>query len=185
MAPSGRGPVARKEEGIVEGIFQGARRRCVHSRRYAGLVACALLWLPMLAQAQDPDEDMPSLSVSEALALHQAPKAWMVNPVTCERVSAVTDAAGRLIGEGGGVALYRQEKPDRPFMRITTRTDSAYVARFPASPGEVIISRAYVRHPRTNQYVYGRATEVVCSHNDVAVGEVTVTTGAVEAEATP
>jgi len=144
--------------------------------RGAGLVAAMLLGLMAPAQAQDhADEDeMPELSVEQALALHQEPRAWMVDAVTCERVSAVTDPHGRLVGAGGGVALYRQENPRRPFMRVTTRKDGAYVARFPASPGEVIISRAFVRHPRTNQSVYGRATEVVCVDQDVAVGEVSV-----------
>lgn len=137
---------------------------------------CGLLMLVVFSSpAQDLEDEMPALSVPEALALHQAPKAWMVDEVTCERVSAVTDAGGRLVGEGGGVALYRQEQPDKPFMRVTTRRDSAYVARFPASPGEVIISRAYVRHPRTNQTVFGKQTEVVCTDNQVAIGELVTT----------
>lgn len=142
-----------------------------------------MLWLALLlaalpqAHAQEADEDAPApYSPTEAMQFHLSPKAWMVDATTCERVSGVVRPDGRLTGAGSGVLLYRQDNPGRPFMKATTREDGVYVARFAARPGERVLSRAFVRDPRSGKTVYGRTTVVECSDNAVAVGDVSQVT---------
>ena len=52
-------------------------------------------------------------------------------------------------------ALFRADDRREPFLRVVTREDGVYVARFPAKPGEVIYGRGYIVDSRTGKEIYG------------------------------
>lgn len=45
-------------------------------------------------------------------------------------------------------------------MKAAIREDGVYVERFTARPGERVLSRAFVRDPRSGKTIYGRTTVV-------------------------
>ncbi|MBO9718254.1 MAG: hypothetical protein J7507_16000, partial [Pseudoxanthomonas sp.] len=77
----------------------------------------------------------------------------------------------RQVVRGGRSALFRKDNPRAPFMRVETREDGVFVARFPATPGEVIVGRVYSVDPRTRRFVYGAPMETTCRQDSVSVGE--------------
>lgn len=132
-------------------------------------LAIGLLLLPAHAYAQE-EEMVPLYPPEQAVQLARSPIAYMVDSTTCERVEGHRLADGSLAGEGRKGALFRQGKPGQPFMLVTTRIDGVYVARFPANPGEVILSRAYIIDPRTQRVIYGRPTKAKCVAGKAEVG---------------
>ena len=135
--------------------------------RVAG--AIGLFLLPFIVTAQEGDA-VPIYTEEQALKLSYEPVAYMVDDATCERVEGQRKAGGRLVGEGATSALFRNDKSGRPFLRVKTRADGVYVARFAASPGEVILSRAYIVDPRTKRFVYGKPTTAACVSSKAEIG---------------
>lgn len=132
--------------------------------------AIGLLLLSFMAAAQEVDV-VPFYAQEQALKLSYEPVAYMVDDATCERVEGQRMADGRLVGEGATSALFRKDKPRVPFLRVRTRADGVYVARFSANPNEVILSRAYTVDPRTKRFVYGEPTVAVCVAGKAEVGD--------------
>lgn len=149
-----------------------------------------LLWLVLSGNPQAPverspapaafeaayeAEDVPLYTPEDAWRLAHAPESHMIDATTCERVEGafLPDASGqRLIVSGGHTALFREGRRGTPFLRVRTRQDGVYVARFPARPGERIEARGYILEPRTRRFIYGEPTYAVCRPSRVEVGEV-------------
>ena len=131
----------------------------------------AVLVLAIASPAMARDESVPLYSPEEALQLAAKPAAYMVDDTTCERVEGQKGLNGGVAGAGATAALFRLDKPNKPFMRMRTRDDGVYVARFSANPNEVILSRAYTVDPRTKRFVYGEPTVAVCVAGKAEVGD--------------
>ena len=134
------------------------------------LCAALLLWVassPVIAS----DDAVSLYPKEQALRLATQPVAYMVDEMTCERVEGHRLVDGTLAGAGARSALYRLDDRQKPFMRVRTREDGVYVARFPAEPNEVTLSRAYVVDPRTRQFVYGEPTAAQCIAVKARVGD--------------
>ncbi|WP_028917460.1 hypothetical protein [Pseudoxanthomonas sp. J35] len=134
------------------------------------MIPVALLLLPAQVPAQEDVDAPPFYPAEDARRLAYEPIAYMVDDETCERVEGHLLADGSLAGEGKKGALFRLDSPQRPFMRVATRADGVYVARFPASPGEVTLARAYVVDRRSRRYIYGKATVAKCVEGRAEVG---------------
>lgn len=111
-------------------------------------------------------EQGPQLySVEQALELAATPLSRMLDEGTCERIEGT-----RRRGVGGewvpvpfsASVLYRKGSRE-PFMRVSTREDGVYVARFPAIPGEIVYARAYLVDPATGQEHFGKPKAGVCA----------------------
>ena len=94
----------------------------------------------------------------------------MVDGVTCERIAGMSYQNKYLVADARA-ALFRADSRQHPFLRVTTRKDGVYVARFPAKPGEVIYGRGYVLDPRTGKEIYGDEARSTCLPGSVSVGE--------------
>jgi len=137
------------------------------------LGSAAVLAETPLAPSGMAGEHAPLYSPQDAWQLAHAPQSWMVDETTCERVEGAYHVApdgSRQVLAGQHGALFR-EGSRRPFMRVVTREDGVYVARFAAQPNEVIVARAYFVDPRTKRYAYGAPTESVCRAGEVSVSE--------------
>ena len=137
-----------------------------------GAFALGVFLLPALASAPEGDA-VAMYTPDQAMRHSYNPIAYMVDETTCERVEGQRMGEGRLEGEGGRSALFRHGQRTRPFMRVTTRADSVYVARFQAQPGEVIYSRAYRVDPRSGRFIYGPPTTAICVEGKAEVGALT------------
>lgn len=131
---------------------------------------------PPPAPSPSVEEEVPLYSAEDAWRLAHAPESRMVDATTCERVEGVwrMDAQGnRQVVANSQVALFRKQNRRQPFMRVETRSDGVFVARFPAQPNEVIYAKTYRLDPQTKRYVYslGPPLETVCRAGKVSTGE--------------
>ena len=133
------------------------------------LLACLLVFHAGYLRADEAE--VPLFSKEEALKLVSEPISRMVDETTCERIEA-TGYADRLMEAGTKSALFRMNKPSAPFMRVATREDGVFVARFPAYPNEVIVARSYIVDRRSGRYAYGQPLEATCVSGKVEVGDV-------------
>ena len=117
------------------------------------------------------DSSLPLYSPREALRLARKPVSRMVDDVTCERIAGMSYQNKHLIVDAHA-ALFRADNRREPFLRVITREDGVYVARFPARSGEVIYGRGYILDSRTGKEIYGDEARSVCLPGNVSVGDV-------------
>lgn len=147
-----------------------------------GGVLLALLLCSSGALAENPpalsdgtEDEVPLLSPAQAVRLDRTPIVRMVDATTCEWIGVMVRRSGdalSLSGPGKTLALFRKSAR-RPFMHVQTRADSVAVARFPALPGEVFVSRSEGRDPVTGRLLgYGSPERGACQPaGKVTVGE--------------
>ena len=134
------------------------------------IVVLLLIFVGLVAPAAlATDSSVPLYSPREALRLARKPVSRMVDDVTCERIAGMSYQDKHLVANAHA-ALFRADDRREPFLRVVTREDGVYVARFPARPGEVIYGRAYILDPKTGKEIYGDETRAVCQPGSVSIG---------------
>lgn len=135
------------------------------------IVALLLIFMGLAAPAAlATDSSVPLYSPREALRLAKKPISRMADEVTCERIAGMSYQDKYLVANAHA-ALFRADDRREPFLRVVTREDGVYVARFPAKPGEVIYGRGYIVDSRTGKEIYGDEWRSVCLPGNVSVGE--------------
>ena len=136
-----------------------------------GVVSLLLIAVGVVAPAAlATDSSVALYSPREALRLARKPVSRMVDDVTCERIEGTTYQNKHPVAGAHG-ALFRANRRGVSFMRVVTREDGVYVAHFPAKPGEIIYSRAYMLDSRTGKEIYGDETKSACLPGNISVGE--------------
>lgn len=135
------------------------------------MVALLLIFSGVVAPAAlAADSSVPLYSPKEALRLAKKPISRMVDDVTCERIAGMSYENKHLVAHANA-ALFRSDNRRIPFLRVMTRKDGVYIARFSARPGEVIYGRGYILDSRTGKEIYGDEARSTCLPGSVSVGD--------------
>lgn len=144
------------------GIWKGVSASC-----------CLLAATGFTPVALADEPSVPLYTPEEALRLGKSPISRMLGGGVCERIDVVRYRHQNNPWSpvaGADVALFRKGNRRHPFMQVVTREDGVYVARFPAQPGEVIYSRAFIVDPASGRRVYGKESRLICMGGKVDVG---------------
>lgn len=130
------------------------------------LAACTLALAAGSAWAADEEvlpegADVPRLG--EAIILDHRPQARMISDTTCELIAAAFKPDGSLMLKGEGyVQLYRWGTRE-PIDTIEPREDGLVVAFFEARPGERVLGRSAIPHPRRRgNWILGNSIPSTC-----------------------
>lgn len=154
----------------MEGVGTRSRQRVA---ALAGACLACVLAFGASAQAQHrgalpADADVPRSGTFHVLPMR--PQARMLEDgETCELIAGILTVDGELLQ--GGVALYRDRKRRRPFMRVSTREDGLIVAHFKAKPNDMVVGRPYWFDARDMSNRHGPAVSTTCLSGAVSLGE--------------